>query len=154
MAARKALVKFIADGSATWQERETPYMAAQNEHADQAALFSWAAMQSKRFPEFERLLFAVPNGGQRKKATAGMLRAEGVKAGTPDVFLTVSRPAALLAGGLYSGLVIEHKKQGNYPTPEQKAFLEAAAAQGYYVAVSWAWEASRDLITAYMEGKL
>lgn len=39
--------------------------------------------------------FSVPNGGQRSKATAGKLRAEGVKAGVAD--LIVIAPHGVLA---------------------------------------------------------
>lgn len=120
-----------------------PYAPDENEHAGQAALFQWAAYQGARFPELERLLFAVPNGGQRSKATAGKLRAEGAKAGTPDVFLAVPRRG-------YGALIIENKKRGGTLEPEQRAFIEAAAMAGNLCAVSYAWEAARDLVAWYL----
>lgn len=54
------------------------------ESVEQQCLFRWAAFQSGRFPELA-LLYHVPNGGSRKKAEAGRFRAEGVKAGVPDL---------------------------------------------------------------------
>ena len=60
------------------------------ESVEQQCLFRWAAFQSGRFPELA-LLYHVPNGGSRKKAEAGRFRAEGVKAGVPDLCLPVAR---------------------------------------------------------------
>lgn len=55
-------------------------MPVPTEAQEQMTLFSWAAMQSGKYPELN-LLYHVPNGGSRHKAEAGRLRAEGVKAG-------------------------------------------------------------------------
>lgn len=53
-------------------------MPVPTEAQEQMTLFSWAAMQSGKYPELN-LLYHVPNGGSRQKAEAGRLRAEGVK---------------------------------------------------------------------------
>lgn len=74
-------------------------MPVPTEAQEQMTLFSWAAMQSGKYPELN-LLYHVPNGGSRHKAEAGRLRAEGVKAGVPDLCLPVAR-------GQYHGLYIE-----------------------------------------------
>lgn len=60
-------------------------MPVPTEAQEQMTLFSWAAMQSGKYPELN-LLYHVPNGGSRHKAEAGRLRAEGVKAGVPDLY--------------------------------------------------------------------
>ena len=78
-------------------------MPVPTEAQEQMTLFSWAAMQSGKYPELN-LLYHVPNGGSRHKAEAGRLRAEGVKAGVPDLCLPVAR-------GQYHGLYIELKRQ-------------------------------------------
>lgn len=36
-------------------------------------------------------IFAIPNGGARSKATAGKLKAEGVSAGVPDLYVPAWR---------------------------------------------------------------
>src|SRR5262245_53141739 len=54
------------------------------EHSQQVAAFEWLATTYENHPEL-RLVFAVPNGGLRHKATAIRLRREGVRAGVPDV---------------------------------------------------------------------
>ena len=68
-----------------------------SESQEQQALFEWAELSKRCFPELE-LLFHVPNGGARSKATAGRLKAEGVKPGVPDLCLPVPR-------GAYHGLL-------------------------------------------------
>ena len=67
-----------------------PSLPVPTESAEQQCLFRWAVFQSGRFPELA-LLYHVPNGGSRKKAEAGRFRAEGVKAGVPDLCLPVAR---------------------------------------------------------------
>ena len=74
------------------------------------------------------LLYAVPNGGMRNKATAGKLRAEGVKSGVPDLFLSVpSTP--------FHGLYLELKAKANTASDEQRRWLMNLSAQGYKCAV-------------------
>lgn len=113
-----------------------------SEHDDQAALFQWAEAMFSVWPEL-RLLHAIPNGGFRGKATAAKLKAEGVKAGIPDVMLPIPR-------GGYHGLYIEMKFGHNKPRPEQLAWLAELARQGYAAVVCYGWEAARDEITTYL----
>lgn len=54
-------------------------MPVPTEAQEQMTLFSWAAMQSGKYPELN-LLYHVPNGGSRHKAEAGRIRAQGYKA--------------------------------------------------------------------------
>jgi hypothetical protein len=114
------------------------------EHIEQCALFRWAAYQAHSYamPELA-LMFAIPNGGLRSKATAGKLKAEGVKAGVPDICLPV-------ANGKYHGLFIELKAGRNKPTQLQVAWHVNLSAKGYRVAVCWGWEAARDVIEEYL----
>ena len=79
-----------------------------SESVEQIHLFQWARMQSCTMPELN-LLFHIPNGGKRNITTAKRLKAEGVKAGVPDLFLPVSR------GGFF-GLFIEMKVGKNKTT--------------------------------------
>lgn len=79
---------------------------------------------------------AIPNGGARGKAEAGRLKAEGVRAGVPDVF------CALPAHGKH-GLYIEMKtgrdaaakiKDGKV-SPAQAQWLDWSEKLGYATAV-------------------
>ena len=65
-------------------------MPVPTEAQEQMTLFSWAAMQSGKYPELN-LLYHVPNGGSRHKAEAGRLRAEGVKAGSRSMLARRAR---------------------------------------------------------------
>lgn len=120
----------------------------QLEHQQQCALIRWAEYQAKTRPELG-LLFAIPNGGQRSKATAGKLKAEGVKAGVPDLFLPVPRT---WRGMAFNGLFVEMKAGRNKPTAAQIEWHVMLSQQGYRVAVCYGWEAARDLIVEYLGG--
>ena len=96
-------------------------MTHQEEHNLQCACVKWFAYQH---PELQGLLFAVPNGSYRNKATAGKLKAEGVVPGVADLILLVPR-------NQYHGLCIEMKTEKGRQSPEQKAWQEKADANGY-----------------------
>lgn len=108
-----------------------------SEHDEQTALFTWAALNEWHEPRLA-LLFAIPNGGHRSKATAGKLKAEGVKAGVPDVFL----PAYHL-GREQFGLFVELKRvRGGATSPEQRAWHDRLRRNGYRVEVCKGWTAA------------
>lgn len=117
-----------------------------SESTEQQALFEWAEFASKKSPEL-KLLHAIPNGGYRKKGTAGRLKAEGVKSGVPDMCLPVPK-------GKYHGLYIEMKVDRNKPSANQKWWIEQLQKQGYRVEVCYSWGEAVKVITDYMtEGK-
>jgi hypothetical protein len=118
-------------------------MALTSEHEEQKRLIRMCAAAEDRWPELA-LLYAIPNGGQRSRATAGKLRAEGVRPGVPDLCLPVSR-------GGFHGLYIELKTKRNRPTPEQTAWLDALEAGGYAVRVCWGADAAWSVIAGYLE---
>jgi len=64
--------------------------------------------------------FAIPNGGWRTKAEAGILKATGVKAGVPDLCI------------LYNGmtLFVECKAEGACLSPAQKKTAAAISTAG------------------------
>lgn len=95
-----------------------------DESGHQEALFSWAAYRTEIMPELQ-YMYHVPNGGKRDKATAAVLKRQGVKAGVPDIMLPAAR-----AG--YHGLYIELKAGENTTTKKQKEWLEYLRQQGYY----------------------
>lgn len=109
------------------------------EHDEQAAFFQWATYQ--RFPGIE-LLHSTPNGGGRNKADAGRLKAEGVKAGQPDVSWPVAR-------GGFIGLAIEFKYGDGNPTKEQRDRINLLQREGWLVTICWSWEAAARLLTGY-----
>lgn len=114
------------------------------ESAEQKALFQWAAHATRTRPELARL-FAIPNGGSRHPIEAANLKAQGVKAGVPDMFLPVAR-------GGYHGLWIELKRQrGGRASTEQLDWLAALTEQGYRASICNGWDEARRLIERYLD---
>jgi hypothetical protein len=114
------------------------------ESEEQKALFQWARLMEGRYPEL-RLMFAVPNGGVRRPATAGRLKAEGVKSGVPDICLPVARHG-------YHALYIEMKRlSGGGTSPEQKDWLDALNRQGNKAIVCRGWVKAKEAIEEYLD---
>ncbi len=115
------------------------------EHEEQVALIRLVELHKGRWPELG-MLFAVPNGGNRNIITAKKLKAEGVKAGVPDLCLPIPR-------GGYHGLFIEMKRQKkSQVSPEQIAWLSALRGQGYRaemcLGATEAWEVIQEYMRA------
>lgn len=116
-----------------------------SESEEQQALFQWADIVSARYPEL-KLMYHVPNGGQRSRATAGRLKAEGVKSGVPDICIPVAR-------GGYHGLYLELKVKPNKPTENQIAWIDALNKQGYLALVCYGWRECSEQIEKYLRLK-
>jgi len=92
-----------------------------NESKLQQECVRWFRYQ---FPHYKKLLFSVPNGGQRNIVTASILKAEGALAGVSDLILLIPR-------GEYHGLCIEMKSGKNDLTESQEEFKQAVQKHGY-----------------------
>jgi hypothetical protein len=112
------------------------------EHAEAVALMRMVRLHEARWPEL-RLLYAIPNGGDRHPVVAAKMKAEGVRAGVPDYCLPVAR-------GGYHGLYVELKTPTGYPSREQRAWIAALREQGYRAEVCRGWAAAWDVIREYM----
>lgn len=91
----------------------------------QQACFKWFRLQ---FPDLALLMFAVPNGGSRRRIEAAIMKAEGVTAGVADVLF-------LYPNSEYHGLCIEFKTKTGRQQKSQKCFQNAIEAQGYQYAI-------------------
>ncbi|MBK0059632.1 VRR-NUC domain-containing protein [Pseudomonas sp. S44] len=82
------------------------------------------------YPEVFELIYHVPNGGHRLKEVAVKLKAQGVKAGIPDLVLAMAR-------GGYFGLYIEFKATVDPApvSPSQQACIRRLNEQGYLAVV-------------------
>lgn len=116
------------------------------EHHEQVALFRLAALHERRYPELT-LLYAVPNAARRSPRQGAWMKAEGLKAGVPDIHLPVA------AGG-YIGLWIELKAGRNKPTEAQERWHNALKAMGHKVCVCYSAQAAWDEITRYLDAKV
>lgn len=110
----------------------------------QSLVFKWAELQLWRWP-FLRFMYHCPNGGSRNKAEAARLKAQGVKAGVPDIFLPYPKDG-------YHGLYIELKTDIGKATEEQKDWLEYLSAAGYYTDVCHGFYAAVAVIEDYLTG--
>ena len=117
-------------------------MRREPEHIEAVSLMRWVRLSICKYPDLD-MLWHVPNGGQRNKATAGKMKAEGVKAGVSDYALDVAR-------GGYHGLRIELKPKGGRPSPAQKDYIRDVTAQGYRAEVAVGWEAAKDILIDYL----
>ncbi len=115
---------------------------ASSEHDAQVAVFAWAAANVDRLPELA-LLYAIPNGGHRHKAVAAKMRAEGQRAGVPDMALPIAR-------GPYIGAFIEMKHGRNKPTAAQLEWLDALGKQGHFCAVCYSSREAIRLLEWYL----
>lgn len=91
------------------------------EHRLQCACVKWFRMQ---YPEYARLLFAIPNGGARDAITGRRMKEEGVVAGVADMFLA-------MPCGQRHGLFIEMKTGKGVQSNPQKEFQKSVTAAGY-----------------------
>lgn len=116
-----------------------------DEGAHQETIMQWCALQKNRYPELD-LLYHVPNGGRRDKATAMAMKRQGVKAGVSDLVLPVARKN-------YHGLYLELKAPGGCLEQSQKDFLQKVEQQGYLGIVCVGWTAAVDALKEYLDGK-
>lgn len=119
-------------------------MTDPTEHEEQVALFQWAEVAKKKYPQLANMI-AVPNGGHRHISVARKLKAEGVKSGYPDILLD-------WPSGIYHGLRIELKRRkGGVISASQKVWLERLNAAGYLAMVCRGWDEAREAIENYLD---
>lgn len=114
------------------------------ESEEQQAVFQWAEIAAYGEPKLD-LLYHVPNGGLRNKATAARMKGEGVKAGVPDIVLPVAKQG-------FNGLYIELKKRdhSNGPTTLQRDWLRRLDREGYKAVVCYGSDEAIETIQEYL----
>ena len=123
----------------------------EEEHNLQCACVRWFNLQ---WPEYRGLLFAVPNGGARSKATAGKLKAEGVVAGVADLILLVPKRSSdnpLILAPTYYGICIEMKTPKGRQSPMQWAWQRKVEEHGYKYAVCRSLEDFMAVVNEYLK---
>lgn len=111
----------------------------QQEHYEQVRVFHCIELEDE---ELYDCMSAVPNGGLRSAKTGADLKAEGTKAGYPDILID-------LPAGVYHGARIELKAAGGSVSPDQIATLNRLTAQGYYCALCFGWEDAVNVLRRY-----
>jgi len=87
---------------------------------------------------------AVPNGGQRNKIVAAKMKAEGVLAGTPDIFIPEPRNG-------FHGLWIEFKFGKNKLTDSQSYVIGKLRKNGYRCEVCYSLEEFLTIVDNYFK---
>ncbi len=98
------------------------------ERPHQVALIKWVRTVKDAHPVL-KLLYAVPNGGDRNLRVARKLKAEGVLSGVADLCLPAARRG-------YHGLYLEMKSEEGVATEEQKEFLRGVSGEGYCAVIA------------------
>lgn len=131
--------------------------AGGSEHAHQAAFFQWIALYGSKVMGDTEMLFAIPNGGDRRASVAASLKAEGVKSGVPDVCWPIPRKTPWAD---YHGLWMELKKpseqgkRGGGRSDTQIKWHDMLIEKGYFVALVYGWQAMAWVAKMYREGEL
>lgn len=114
-----------------------------SEHDEQAALIDWCYLKQKKNPDY-RQIFAIPNGGHRRKATAAKLKQEGVMPGVPDLLLAVAKNGK-------HGLFIEMKSAKGRITANQRVWQDRLVSYDYAFVVARGFDEAKAAIEKYLE---
>lgn len=102
------------------------------ESAEQQAVIRWWMVNCDGYKIPERLLMASPGQAARTQRNGRRMKAEGYRAGTPDLFLAV-------ANAQWHGLFIEMKKRdGSFSdlSDSQREMIFDLSQQRYQIAVA------------------
>jgi VRR-NUC domain len=126
-------------------------MMKNTEHLNQVTLFQWAGALAHKYSALNNI-FAIPNGGHRHIGVAVKLKAEGVKAGIPDICLAY--PAFFEGDACdikYCGLYIEMKSESGRATPEQLSWLLRLEQARYKTVLCHKWTEAALAICDYLD---
>jgi hypothetical protein len=112
------------------------------ERPHQVTLIKWVRTVKDIYPVL-RLMYAVPNGGDRNLRVARKLKAEGVLAGVADLCLPAARRG-------YHGLYLEMKSEEGVATEEQKEFLRGVSGEGYCAVIAQGVDEARETLEWYI----
>ena len=106
-----------------------------SEHMEQALFVQWFR---RTFPDVR--IFAIPNGGSRSKSQGGKLKAEGVSAGVPDLFIP------------HGTIWVEMKKsKGGSVSSAQKDWHRYLEGIGHKVIIGYGFEDAKSKILACID---
>lgn len=120
--------------------------AKASEHQEQCAVIEWWSYFAATvgLPAFA--LFAIPNAGAgAQSGQAGKMKAEGVRAGVPDLCLAVARNG-------FHGLYIEMKSADGVVRPHQTEVMKYLESAGYRVVVCYGADRAMTSIKNYLRG--
>lgn len=121
-----------------------------SEHSIQAAFFAWLSHYANETSD-KRLnwVHAIPNGGDRNRAVAGLLMAEGVRSGVWDVCIPFH-------SGKHPFGYLEFKRDGRQKeangglSPQQVAFRQHILTQNAFARVCYSWRDGQYALIQYI----
>lgn len=120
-----------------------------SESRSQQALIRWWNYAHKGLGVSDaRVLMAFPLQGARTAANGARMKSEGMRTGTPDLFLAVPRQHT---DGDSPGLFIEMKRLTGKSTEAQQQMQSLLSAQGYRVEVCHSTDEAIRTITEYLK---
>jgi hypothetical protein len=109
----------------------------------QCTLIAWCRAQRSAL----RLAIHIANEGKRSPRGGAQLKREGMRSGVVDIFVPMA-----VAG--WHGYWLELKAPGKKPTPNQFAFLDDMALQGYATGWTDNLDVAMKLLADYAAGRL
>jgi len=116
-------------------------MTLQAEQIDHINFVNWF---HHNFPELADDFHHFANERKCTQQQGRTLKRMGVKKGVADFFLALSVDG-------FHGLWLELKVGKGKLSPEQTDFLNRKTARGYFVAVTWGWEAAKEVMLCYLK---
>lgn len=117
-----------------------PGLARITEHQHQVQVIRWC---DEHPDQRLKLIFAIPNGGDRTPQTLNYMVAEGLRPGMPDLMLPV--PAAE-----HHGLFVEMKAEDGRLSENQEKRISLLRGQGYCCRVAWSARQAFDCVLLYL----
>ncbi len=114
-----------------------------SEHAEQAHAIHWWRYNHMKYGLPMFALYAVPNSAERGNWLANRMKAEGLRAGIPD--LVLAKPM-----GRYAGLYVEMKYGDNTTSAEQDEVMFYLRSVNYRCEVCYTGEAAIQTIRSYL----
>lgn len=126
------------------------------EHQEQVAVLDFWRHACKGYGLPEFALLSVPNGAvlagdsRRRAMQMNRLKAEGLRAGVPDLFLAYPRVHAVSRNLEIPGLWIEMKRKPNEPSDAQLEVMAYLRHHNYAVALCYSADEAIAAIKGYL----
>jgi hypothetical protein len=129
-------------GSKDRKKRKVEHVPS--EHEEQCAVVQWWDAWAPAHGYDRRLLFAIPNGSNKSPAARMKFQREGLRAGVPDLMLSISRMD-------FHGMFIEMKRvRGSVTSDDQLEYGNLLVKRGYRVALCHGADAAIKVIEDYL----
>lgn len=119
-------------------------MKQKTEHHEQCRVFNWVNYLSDLHQDEKELIYAVPNGGARSPTEAIRFKAEGVRAGIPDINVDIPKRG-------YNGMRVEMKKEGGTLSEDQVRKHRLLERVGFFVVTCYSAEEAIGHMRWYFE---